>query len=90
MLIKVRAPPGPERGEISDLVRIFRGRIVDVGEGTFTIAVTGDPGKVKKKNSIKKIFFKKENFSITVKVLHQRYFFFLLHLSTDGLIPKSA
>jgi acetolactate synthase small subunit len=47
MLIKVRAPPGgTERGEINDLVRIFRGRIVDVGEATFTISVTGDPGKV--------------------------------------------
>lgn len=47
MLIKVRAPPGAERAEINDLVRIFRGRIVDVGEGTYTIAVTGDPGKVR-------------------------------------------
>lgn len=64
MLIKVRAPPGSDRGEINDLVRIFRGRIVDVGEGTFTIAVTGDPGKVR--NSL--IFYfmrKKERKGIT-------------------------
>jgi acetolactate synthase I/III small subunit len=56
MLIKVRAPPGAERSEINDLVRIFRGRIVDVGEATFTIAVTGDPGKVRKL-FLKIIFF---------------------------------
>lgn len=51
MLIKVRAPPGTARTEIHDLVSIFRGRIVDVGEATFTIAVTGDPGKVRKKEN---------------------------------------
>ena len=28
------------------LTEIFRGHIVDVGEATFTVAVTGDPGKV--------------------------------------------
>lgn len=46
VLIKVRAPPGVARTEISQLAQVFRANIVDVGEETFTMAVTGDPGKV--------------------------------------------
>lgn len=46
MLAKVQAPPGPARAEITQLAQIFRAHIVDVGEETFTMAVTGDPGKM--------------------------------------------
>ena len=46
MLLKLRAPPGPARSEITQLADIFRASIVDVGEATFTLCVTGDPGKV--------------------------------------------
>ena len=47
VLVKVRAPPGPARTEITQLATIFRARVVDVGEATFTMSVTGDPGKVR-------------------------------------------
>ena len=47
MLIKVRAPPGIVRTEIAQLAQIFRAPIVDVGDTTFTMRVTGDPGKVR-------------------------------------------
>lgn len=47
VLVKVRAPPGPARTEITQLAQIFRAHIIDVGEATFTMSVTGDPGKVR-------------------------------------------
>jgi acetolactate synthase small subunit len=50
MLLKLRAPPGPARSEITQLADIFRASIVDVGEATFTLCVTGDPGKVRERN----------------------------------------
>lgn len=45
MLIKVNAK-GPVREEIKRLVDIFRGRIIDVTENTFTIEITGDVDKL--------------------------------------------
>jgi acetolactate synthase-1/3 small subunit len=46
-LISVRcAPPGgpgPSRGEVGDLVRIFGGTIVDVGHEALTIMLAGQP-----------------------------------------------
>ncbi len=41
MLIKVRATGGEQRDEIKRLADIFRGRIIDVTETTFTIELTG-------------------------------------------------
>lgn len=46
MLVKVRCPPGPTRTEVIQLCDIFRARVVDVGEKTLTLCVTGDSGKV--------------------------------------------
>jgi len=45
MLIKVRAS-GKEREEMKRMADIFRGRIIDVTEGTYTIELTGDGQKL--------------------------------------------
>ena len=45
MLIKVRAV-GKERDEMKRTADIFRGRIIDVTEKTYTIELTGDAGKL--------------------------------------------
>ena len=45
MLIKVRAV-GKERDEMKRMADIFRGRIVDVTEKTYTIELTGDASKL--------------------------------------------
>ena len=45
MLIKVRAV-GKEREEMNRLAEIFRGRIIDVTEKSFTIELTGDSAKL--------------------------------------------
>ena len=45
MLIKVRAV-GKEREEMKRLADIFRGRIIDVTEKSYTIELTGDTGKL--------------------------------------------
>ena len=46
-LIKVNAEP-KDRGEIMQIVEIFRGRIIDMSEKTFIIEVTGSPDKLDK------------------------------------------
>ncbi|MFM7844894.1 MAG: acetolactate synthase small subunit [Planctomycetota bacterium] len=46
MLLKVKAPAGARRGEIRELVDIFRGRIVDVGEQEIMIEISGREGKI--------------------------------------------
>ena len=46
VLLKIRAPPGPTRTEVMQLIDIFRARVVDVSDRSLTIAVTGDSGKV--------------------------------------------
>jgi acetolactate synthase-1/3 small subunit len=46
MLIKVRADEGPVREEIKRLSDIFRGRIVDVTDSTYTIELTGPGDKL--------------------------------------------
>lgn len=46
VLIKVHAPPGEIRTELTNLSNIFRARILDVGDTSCTIAITGDVGKV--------------------------------------------
>jgi acetolactate synthase-1/3 small subunit len=45
MLIKVRAV-GKEREEMKRMADIFRGRIIDVTERTYTIELTGNTGKI--------------------------------------------
>ncbi|WP_347556376.1 acetolactate synthase small subunit [Robbsia sp. KACC 23696] len=45
MLIKVRAV-GKERDEVYRMADIFRGRVVDVTEKTYTIELTGDSAKL--------------------------------------------
>ena len=45
MLIKVRAS-GKDREEIKRMADIFRGRIIDVTERTYTIELTGNSGKL--------------------------------------------
>ena len=45
MLIKVNAK-GPVREEVKRLADIFRGRIIDVAEDTYTIEITGDGEKL--------------------------------------------
>lgn len=46
MLLKVQAPAGPKRSEIRELVDIFRGRIVDVGESEVMIEISGRENKI--------------------------------------------
>jgi acetolactate synthase I/III small subunit len=46
MLIKVKAPSGGRRTEIRELVEIFRGRIVDVGDQEVMIEISGKEGKI--------------------------------------------
>ncbi|SFD19212.1 acetolactate synthase, small subunit [Thiohalospira halophila DSM 15071] len=46
MLVKVRATDGDAREELKRLADIFRGRVVDVTENTYTIELTGDAEKV--------------------------------------------
>ena len=44
-LIKVRAD-GSIRGEVGDLVKIYRARIVDVSTASLIVEVTGEPDKI--------------------------------------------
>ncbi|NLH98624.1 MAG: acetolactate synthase small subunit [Chthonomonadales bacterium] len=46
-LIKVRAEP-KDRGEIMQIVEVFRGRIIDMSDRTFVIEVTGSVEKLDK------------------------------------------
>ncbi len=46
MLIKVRAATGPERDEMKRMADIFRGRIIDVTDQTYTMELTGDTTKL--------------------------------------------
>jgi acetolactate synthase-1/3 small subunit len=45
MLIKVRAV-GKEREEMKRMADIFRGRVIDVTEKSYTLELTGDAGKL--------------------------------------------
>ena len=45
MLIKVRAA-GKDRDEMKRMAEIFRGRIIDVTDKTYTIELTGDTSKL--------------------------------------------
>lgn len=45
-LVKVKAPNSATRGEIVQIVELFRTKIVDVGADSLTIEITGDEDKV--------------------------------------------
>ncbi|MGR6034827.1 MAG: acetolactate synthase small subunit [Candidatus Nitrosoglobus sp.] len=45
MLLKVRVASAAERDEVKRLSDIFRGRIIDVTDNTYTIELTGDGNK---------------------------------------------
>ncbi len=46
MLARIRAPKGIVRSEIFELVRIFRGKIVDVGSDELIVEISGRESKV--------------------------------------------
>jgi acetolactate synthase I/III small subunit len=46
MLIKVRAATSTEREEMKRMADIFRGRIIDVTDQTYTLELTGDSAKL--------------------------------------------
>ena len=46
MLLKIKAPAGGQRSEIRELVEIFRGKIVDVGQDEVMIEISGRESKV--------------------------------------------
>jgi acetolactate synthase-1/3 small subunit len=46
MLLKVAAPAGAKRSEIREVVEIFRGRIVDVGESEVMVEISGRENKI--------------------------------------------
>lgn len=46
MLIKARAIGGEQRDEVKRMADIFRGRIIDVTDTTYTIELTGDGNKL--------------------------------------------
>ena len=46
MLVKVTAISGDDKDDIMRLVKIFRGRIIDVTESTYTLEMTGSSDKV--------------------------------------------
>jgi acetolactate synthase-1/3 small subunit len=50
-LIKVQADP-KDRGEIMQIIEIFRGRIIDMSDKTFIVEVTGSTDKIDKIHSL--------------------------------------
>ncbi|EMI19097.1 acetolactate synthase small subunit [Rhodopirellula maiorica SM1] len=46
LLMKIKAPAGPVRSEIRELVDIFRGKIVDVGPNEVMVEISGRENKV--------------------------------------------
>ena len=46
MLVKVVASGGEQREEIKRLIDIFRGRVIDVTDSTYTLEMTGNSEKV--------------------------------------------
>jgi len=45
MLLKVKTTSST-KSEILDIINVFRAKVVDLAENTFTVEVTGDPGKM--------------------------------------------
>jgi acetolactate synthase-1/3 small subunit len=46
MLLKVKAEPGGKRSQVRELVEIFRGQIVDVGQDEVMIEISGRESKI--------------------------------------------
>lgn len=46
-LIKVNAEPGKKRSEIMQITDIFRAKIIDVGQETLVLEITGDTEKIR-------------------------------------------
>ena len=46
VLIKI-APKQTKKVEAMDLIQIFRGKIIDSSESTYTVEITGDEQKIK-------------------------------------------
>jgi acetolactate synthase-1/3 small subunit len=46
MLVKVAAPPGPDRSHVKELAEIFRGRIVDVASDSVIVEISGTEKKI--------------------------------------------
>lgn len=46
-LIKVNAEPGKKRSEVMQIADIFRAKIIDVGQETIVLEITGDTGKIR-------------------------------------------
>lgn len=46
ILVKVQTRNGEERDEMMRLIEIFKGKIVDVSETTYTLEITGDSSKI--------------------------------------------
>ena len=59
VLIKV-APRQNKKMEVMDLIRIFRGKIIDSSENTYTVEITGDEQKLKAFVNLAKPFGIKE------------------------------
>ena len=46
VLLTVRVPAGTGRGQVIELVQVFEGKIVDVGQEGLTVMVAGSPQKI--------------------------------------------
>jgi acetolactate synthase-1/3 small subunit len=46
MLLKVAAPAGPARSQVTELAEIFRGRIVDVAADSVIVEISGTEKKI--------------------------------------------
>ena len=49
--MKLRAPPGPQRSEVMQLLEVFRARCVDVSDQSLTVCCSGDAGKVREQDN---------------------------------------
>ena len=77
MLIKVVASNAEQREEVKRMTDIFRGRVIDVTDATFTIEITGDGNKLdafieamKQSNIIETVRSGATGISRGVKCLH--------------------
>lgn len=46
VLVKLKAPAGPARAEVMQLLQVFRARCVDISDQSVTVCCSGDAGKV--------------------------------------------
>lgn len=55
-LVKVKAPDSAIRGEVIQIVELFRAKIVDVGADTLVVEITGEETKIDTILSLLKVF----------------------------------